>query len=466
MKRRLIPPLKSRAPAARGVALAVLLDCGRREAFIQEVLNEHLGRSPLSGPDRRLATQLAYGVLRRRATLDALLRTVCKRPQNQVDPALWEVLRLGAFQLALLTQIPPHAAVHETVELAAAHLPGLQGEKAKGFVNGILRALSRLLTDERGTTPAADALPVEDGVYRRLAQPVLPDPNAAPVEYVAAALSLPPWLAQRWVERLAWEECLRLGFWFAGGAPLWLRCNPLKVDRPTFLRALYDAGVRATPGEPPQAVRVEDAVAVRDLPGYDQGWFAVQDASAMKVANALGPQPGDRVLDLCAAPGGKTTHLAELMQNQGSIIACDVDERRLQTVAELSRRLGHTIIETRRLDEAGPPAGPFDAVLVDVPCSNTGVLGRRPEVRWRLRPGDFRRLVPLQTKLLLDAAERLRPGGAVVYSTCSIEPEENRQVVEAVLQTMPGLVLESDEEQVPGRPADGGYWARLRRSPS
>src|SRR5262249_19202068 len=148
-------------------------------------------------------------------------------------------------------------------------------------------------------------------------------------------------------------------------------------------------------------------------------WFAVQDASAMRVASALAPEPGGTVLDLCAAPGGKTTHLAELMDDRGRVLACDVAADRLATVAELARRLGVSIIEPRRLDASRPeelPAGPFDAVLVDVPCSNTGVLGRRPEVRWRLRPGDLRHLVELQTRLLLNAGERVRPGGALVYS--------------------------------------------------
>src|SRR5262249_9402557 len=206
---------------------------------------------------------------------------------------------------------------------------------------------------------------------------------------------------------------------------------------------------------------------VRELPGYEQGWFAVQDESAMRVAQALAPAPGNSVLDLCAAPGSKATHLAELMGNQGRILACDVDDRRLRTLSDLCGRLGVTIVETRCLHperNEDPPPGPFDAVLVDVPCSNTGVLGRRPEVRWRLRPEDLRHLVPLQTKLLLHAAERVRPGGTVVYSTCSIEPEENRQVVQVVQEALQWLELEAEEEQVPGQPADGGYWARLRRT--
>jgi 16S rRNA (cytosine967-C5)-methyltransferase len=185
----------------------------------------------------------------------------------------------------------------------------------------------------------------------------------------------------------------------------------------------------------------------------------------MAVASALAPAPGSKVLDLCAAPGGKTTHLAELMQGRGRIVACDVAERRLQTLTELCSRLGITIVEPCRLDakhNEEPPAGPFDAILVDVPCSNTGVLGKRPEVRWRLRPEDLSHLVQLQTKLLLLAAERVRPGGVIVYSTCSVEPEENQQVVRAVLRAFTNLTLEAEQEQVPGRPADGGYWARLR----
>jgi 16S rRNA (cytosine967-C5)-methyltransferase len=186
----------------------------------------------------------------------------------------------------------------------------------------------------------------------------------------------------------------------------------------------------------------------------------------MNVATALAAEPGGRVLDLRAAPGGKTTHLAALLRNEGRVVACGVDDERLRTVADLCRRLGVGIVETVRLhpernEEA--PAGPFDAALLDVPCSNTDVLGRRPAARWRLRPEHFRHLVPLQTRLLLQAAERVRPGGVVVYSTCSIEPEENRRVVDVVLRALSESVLEAESEQLPGRPADGGYWARLRR---
>ncbi len=458
-------PPRFRGPrhSGRSLALQVLLDCRTGDAFVQDVLDRLLTQAPLDAADRRLATQLAYGILRRRGSLDALLRTAVTRQQHEVEPWLWDILRMGTFQLALLTHVPPHAALHETVELAAA----FGRPAAKGFINGVLRNLSRLMTDDRTDAPAADALPLEAGQYRRLARPVLPDPAVQPVQYLAAGFSLPRWMAQRWQERCSWEECIRRGFWFAGPAPLWLRCNRLRIARDEYLDRLRTAGIPAEAGEHPQAVRLIEPMPIRELPDYAEGLFAVQDESGMRVATALNPEPGSRVLDLCAAPGGKTTHLAELMDNRGQLIACDVDDHRLNTVRELSARLGIGIIEAVRLHperNEEPPPGPFDAVLVDVPCSNTGVLGRRPEVRWRLTPEDIRELVVLQTKLLIQAAERVRPGGVVVYSTCSIEPEENRQVVDNVLRALPELRLEADEEQVPGKPSDGGYWARLRRT--
>jgi 16S rRNA (cytosine967-C5)-methyltransferase len=457
-------PPRFRGPrhTARSLALEVLLACRRHDAFVQEVLDRALAAHPLPPADRRLATQLAYGVLRRRGTLHALVRPFVHRPAANVEPWLWDALALGAYQLLLLTHVPPHAALHETVELAAAF--GRPG--AKGFLNGVLRGVAGLVTDEETSAPAPDALPLEQGRYRRLARPMLPEPDRDPVEYLAEAFSLPLWLARRWDERYGEEESRRLGFWFAGPAPLTLRVNPLRTGRDDLLRALAGAGLAAEPGGHPQAVRLREPAAVRELPGYAEGWFSVQDESALRVGSALAPRPGEAILDLCAAPGGKATHLAELMGDQGRVTACDADARRLGVVEELARRLGLRSIETFRVSEQEEsPCGPFDRALVDVPCSNTGVLGRRPEVRWRLGPEDLRQLVHLQARLLRQAVGRVRPGGVVVYSTCSIEPEENRRVVEAVLGEVPGLVLEADEEAVPGRPADGGYWARLRRGP-
>jgi 16S rRNA (cytosine967-C5)-methyltransferase len=445
---------------ARTLALQVLIDLRHRDAFVQEVLDRNLASAHLSPADRRLATQLTYGVLRRRSTLQALVEPFVARPPDKVEPWLWDALRLGAYQIALLDHIPAHAALNETVELAAHFCrPG-----AKGFLNGVLRAVSRLLTPDRVEAPAADALPLEAGSYRRLARPVLPEPASHRVEYVGIGFGLPVWLVRRWAERYLPDELYRLGFWFAGAAPVTLRVNPLRIARNDYLAACTAAGINAVAGEHPQAVRLDENVPIRDLPGYTEGWFCVQDESAMQVASMLAPERGMSVLDLCAAPGGKATHLAELMQDTGRVIACDSDPKRLATVKGLVSRLELASVETqevrRTLEDI--PGGPFDAVLADVPCSNTGVLGRRPETRDRLRPSDLTELAALQERLLSAAAGRVRPGGAVVYSTCSIEPEENGEVVRRVLATRTNLKLESEVEEVPGRPADGGYRARLR----
>ncbi|MFO0925996.1 MAG: 16S rRNA (cytosine(967)-C(5))-methyltransferase RsmB [Gemmataceae bacterium] len=458
------PTFCGRTHNARSLALEVLLECARHERFIQDVLDRHLSAPAarrMSAADRRLATHLAYGVLRRRGTLTTLLQPLVTRPPEAVEPWLWDTLQLGVYQLALLTQIPPHAALHETVELASQY----GRPRAKGFINGVLRACLPLITDERVTVPAADALPLEGGVYRRLTRPALPEPATRPVEYLARGFALPLWLAERWVTRYGADEAYRLGFWFAGPAPLTLRVNPLRCDVDRLLAALADAGLSAVRGDHPQTVRLRDHVAVRELPGFADGWFCVQDESATRVGAAVNPQPGETVLDLCAAPGGKTTHLAEQMRDEGRLVACDVDDGRLQTVRELANRLGLRCIETVKINPTRReevPAGPFDRVLVDVPCSNTGVLGRRPEVRWRLVPEDIRHLTLLQERLLRLAVERTRSGGVVVYSTCSIEPDENGGLVRRVLAGLPGATLEAEEESAPGRPADGGYWARVR----
>jgi 16S rRNA (cytosine967-C5)-methyltransferase len=460
--KRALPTFRGCNHNARSLALQVLLDCRKHDAFVQEILDRQLAAHALSVADRRLATQLVYGVLRRRGTLQALLQPFVNRPAHQVEAWLWDALYLGAYQLALLTHVPTHAAVHETVELAVSF--GRPG--ARGFLNGILRRVAELMSEERTTTAAMDALPLEHGEYRRLSCPIFSDPALNPREYLAAAFSLPDGLVHRWLPRYGFAECQRLGFWFAGPAPLTLRCQPLRCSRVQLLAALRHAGYAADAGDHPHAIRLHESGPIRELPGYAEGWFSVQDESAMRVASALAPEPGETVLDLCAAPGGKTTHLAELMRNTGRIVACDVDEQRLQTVVSLAQRLGLTILSLCRLrrdDDADVPPGPFDRVLVDVPCSNTGVLGKRPEARWRLRPNDLQQLVAVQTRLLHTAIKRVRPGGVIVYSTCSIEPDENRQVVESVLESNSELWLEAAEDAVPGWPADGGFWARLRR---
>lgn len=446
---------------ARQIAADVLNRSRSHEAFAAELIDSAVSAAPVTPQDRRFLTQLVNGVIRRRGTLDALLKPFVRIPFHAVESRVWDVLHLGAFQLAFLTHVPKHAAVNETVELANH----VGSPKAKGFINGVMRRIAELVTDDFTDRPGADAVPLDDGRYRKLTRPVLPDPIAQPNAYFAAAFSFPKWLADRWLARFGPDECRRLGFWFNAPPPLWIRVNKLHNDRETYRLRLAAGLIDAEPGEHPQSLRFPEHHPIRSLPGYDDGDFAVQDHSSMLVASALAPQPGMRVLDLCSAPGGKTTHVAELMDNRGVVTACDTDPRRLETVTSLCQRLKIKGVKTVVLGERDdPPAGIFDAALVDVPCSNTGVLGRRPEVRWRLKPTEFEYLIRLQTRLLIQAAERVKSGGVIVYSTCSIEPDENEGVVKAVLRGMRSLKLEAEHHAVPGKPSDGGYWARLRKS--
>jgi 16S rRNA (cytosine967-C5)-methyltransferase len=484
---------------ARQAAADILARSQARAGFASELIDDELHRISLSGQDRRFVTQLVFGVLRRRGTLDALLTPFIRTPLHAVQDRVWDVLHLGAFQLAFLTHVPKHAAVHETVELAT-HVGSPQ---AKGFVNGVLRRVSELVTDVFTDRPGADAIPFDwepkkpnppapfpkkeggdrstvrspsplgGGVgegfsilprYRKLTRAVLPDFATDPAGYLSAAFSWPKWLAARWLDRHGLEECTRLGFWFNSPPPLWIRTNKLHDDRENFRLRLAAGLIEAATGEHPQSLRLIEHHSIRDLPGYAEGDFAVQDHSSLLVSSAVAPQPGMRILDLCAAPGGKTTHLAELMDNRGFVTACDIDQKRLDIVTSLCQRLRIKGVETVLLNENDdPPAGPFDAALVDVPCSNTGVLGRRPEVRWRLKPTEFEHLIRLQTKLLFQATDRVKPKGVIVYSTCSIEPDENENVVNAVRCGIKNLTLEAEHHSIPGQPADGGYWARLRK---
>ena len=442
-------------PTARAIAAGVLRRSRQRDGFAPELIDEASGS--LSPQDRRFVVQLVMGVIRRKATLDALVAPFLTRPFDQLHPDTLDLLRLGTFQIAFLTQVPRHSAVDETVEITPPVV--------KKFVNAILRKVSDAVTDEYTTVMGPAAVPMAgDGSYRKLARPLLPDPRRDLPAYLAAAFSWPRWLADRWLHQHGPDECVRLGFWFNSPPPLWVRVNSTKLTRDEYLAKLAAANIPAEPGGHPQAVKLPDGGSVRELPGFAAGEFAVQDHSSMLVASVLAPKPGWQVLDLCAAPGGKTTHLAELMHHSGRIVACDIVAKRLESVTELCRRMGVRIVEPRVLaDGTDAPAGPFDAALVDVPCSNTGVLGRRPEVRWRLQPHEFEHLIRLQTTLLKTALTRVRPGGVVVYSTCSIDPDENGGVVRAVLGEMKDVKLEAEHTAVPGRPSDGGYWARIKK---
>ncbi|MFM1767539.1 MAG: hypothetical protein RJA22_68 [Verrucomicrobiota bacterium] len=407
--------------------------------WLESVLDEALAQAGagLAPADRGLVRELVCGVVRWQATLDWLIdRRTGGRPQK---PSVQRLLRLGLYQLFWLDRVPDHAAVHETVEMARR----LGGAPQAGFVNAILRGCLR----ERAA--------IEESLRDlRVRQPHL-------------GWSHPEWLCARWAARWGADGLARLLEWDNTPPPTYARVNTLRASPEALAAQLEREGVLFTP-RPYDWVATDLVFELREhpplpsLPSFRQGLFYVQDPSTLLAPRLLDPQPGQDVLDLCAAPGGKTTYLAQLMGDRGCVVARDSDPERLRRVTENCARLQVACV---RVGEGpGPGAMPtsFDRILVDAPCSNTGVMRRRVELRWRVRPGELERLAALQLDLLRAAVPQLRPGGALVYSTCSLEPEENGDVVRRFLAEAPGFRLEAERQLVPlADKVDGAYAARL-----
>jgi 16S rRNA (cytosine967-C5)-methyltransferase len=460
-RRRRPPRPRKLACSGRRLGYDVLTAWQQRGAYAARVIDDLCRERRVTPADRAFAVELTHTTIRRQATMDTILTAFVTRPRRDVEDGLWRLLQIGCCQLIFMDRVPPHAAVHETAELARE----VQQPQWTGMINGVLRSLAGAVRDAT-TGPGVDAVPLGEGRFRQLNRAAFPPPDEDPVEYLTRAYSYPRWLVRDWLARFGSDETTRLCEWFNRPMPPSIRVNPLRSTIAQVQQILSGVGVSTRAGRLPEALTAESSFRPLDIPGFTEGTFSIQDESAMAAARLLDPQPGEVVLDVCAAPGGKTAHLAELMQDIGRIVATDADGERLKLVSEGARRLGLSCIETRAIAADGRdlPDGPFDAILVDVPCSNTGVLGKRPEARWRISPEGLIELIPVQQRLLTQALHRVRPGGRVVYSTCSIDPRENRGVVDSVLAVTDGMTLEREAIHVPGHPADGGYQALLRKS--
>lgn len=426
-----MPRSKSGPPrTGREAALRVLYDVDVKAAYANLALDHHLSRSRLDGRERALATELAYGVTRRRAALDWAIAQVASRPLEKMDPWVRNILREAVYQILYMDRIPHAAAVDQAVELARQY--GHEG--VAKFVNGVLRNLIRKLPE----------LP-------------WPDEEADAVRALAVRHSYPEWLVAQWLERFGRDEAVRLLEAGNQVPPLTVRVNRLKATREEAAAALAREGVRAEPTRhSPYGLILRDltsAASLEQLEAMKQGLITVQDESSMLAAAVVNPQPGWTVIDVAAAPGGKATHLAELMDNRGRVIALDVHPHKVDLIEENARRLGTTIVEpvcldARRVGEAMP--GRADAVLCDLPCSGLGTLARRPDARWRKRPEDVEALVPVQRAILESAARALKPGGVLVYSTCTIQPAENEELVEAFVADHPEFRFDNIWDYLPG----------------
>ncbi|TYO97374.1 16S rRNA (cytosine(967)-C(5))-methyltransferase RsmB [Desulfallas thermosapovorans] len=444
----------------REAALKVLLAVDEREAYANLALGSVLDKTSPGKLDRAFITELVYGTLRTQNTLDWALGHFLRRPLAGLSTVVRNILRLGAYQVMFMDRVPDSAAVNESVILARRY--GHEG--IVKFINGVLRNLVR--GKERLNYP---------------------DPGKDPVQYIALRHSHPAWLVRKWLDDFGFEETEALCVANNQPAPNTVRVNTLKTSATELMERLKTLGVEAQRGRyAADCLHLHGFVSLGSLAPFQEGQLQAQDESSILVGQALRPLPGARVLDVASAPGGKATHLAQLMQNRGEIKALDVHRHKIKLIEENCRRLGVQIVQPVLADARQIPEeyrGWADYVLVDAPCSGLGVLRRRPDARWRKDEEQINSLTELQAQILESAAAALKPGGVLVYSTCTITREENLEQVERFLLKHPGYRPESLVEFLPAsldhgktmsrgylqilphvHGLDGFFMARLRKS--
>lgn len=454
----MVPPVASAVSPARRVAAAVLRRVEEDGAYADRALAGEAERAGLDGREHAFATALAYGAVQRLRTLDHVIERLARRPAGQLDPAVRDALRLGLQQILFMDGVAPHAAVDQSVELAkAAGGPGYR------LVNAVLRRATR---EGRQLVERLDDRTPQGAALRH---------------------SVPDWIAQLWWSALGSRDARALLARINEPAESALRVNAL-VARPEAVAV--ELTERDLPVRPaalgsmrlPEGLVAEGAFDLRSDPLFASGALLAQSRAAMAAARLLDPQPGERVLDLCAAPGGKTTHLAALMGGEGEVVAVERHPGRADALRRSCERLRAERIVTVETGDASLPRtdGPFDRVLVDPPCSGLGTLQGRPDLRWRAKREAVAELAQLQGEILAAGAAALKPGGTLLYVTCTISPSENQEVVERFLAARPAFSLEDLSAEVPGKRArragrtlqllphrdgtDGFFLARFTRS--
>ena len=454
----------------RQIAFLALREVHRRGAFADAALDRAFGNSQLNDLDRRLVTELVYGSVRRMRSIDFIIDKLATKKSSQQPPELRTILHLGLYQLEYLNQIPPSAAVNTTVQLAKEN--GFSG--LSSFVNGLLRKYTRLTPptppyqggaksvasspEQAETKTTSNSPPYQGGAGGGLNSLKLPE---NPVERLGILHSFPDWLVELWLEQIGETETEQLCEWFNQSPTIDLRINPLKSSIAQIETAFKSQNISVSRiPHLPQALRLNGTIgAIQNLPGYSEGWWTIQDSSAQLVTHLLGPQPGETIIDACAAPGGKTTHSAELMQDEGTIYACDKTASRLKKLKENADRLQMKSIKIHTGDSRHFPefVNLADRVLLDAPCSGLGTLHRRADARWRHTPENIQQQSQLQSELLANAATFVKSGGLLVYATCTIHPLENETVIRSFLDSNPHWQIEPPTIDLPVQPSPEGW---------
>jgi 16S rRNA (cytosine967-C5)-methyltransferase len=435
---------------ARLCAFRVLQRTFGENAYADRAFRAEAARAQLNARDRAFAQQLTYGAIQNRATLDYVITGLSSRAADAIDPPILNALRLGIYQVALLDGVPDHAAVGQTVDLAKEH-----GHGGHRFVNAVMR---------RATREAGDLI----------AQLTDHTPAEAAVRH-----SHPEWVVRMWWEALGQNEAIALMERNNAPAESALRANELVVTRDEVAGRLADRGIETRPAQDlPEGLVLSTPFDAHGSDLFEAGAIMPQSRASMLVARALAPEPGERVLDLCAAPGAKTTHIAALMAGDGQVVAVERHGGRAGALKRNCERLAASCVEVLEADSADV-GGEYDRVLLDPPCSDLGTLQSRPDVRWKKDAGSVGRLVAEQERLLEAAADRVRPGGTLVYSTCTFSPDENERQIAAFLARRGDYALDDLDAEMPeyAHPTvpslvqvlphrhgtDGFFIARLRR---
>jgi 16S rRNA (cytosine967-C5)-methyltransferase len=417
-----------RRKSPRAICLDILNRVEEADRHPDTLLTDSFKRYPhLTSLDRAFLTELTYGVLRWRERLDWLIRHFSKVPFEKIELGILNTLRLGLYQILFLSKTPFSAAVNESVELAK----GIRGKGGAGFVNAILRSILR----EKEQIP-------------------YPDISENPVFHISVVESHPLWLVRRWIEEVGLEETMKICAVNNQISALTLRTNTLKISRKDLIEKLREKELKPFPCSfSEEGILLDDPPPTSELPFLKEGFYIIQDEASQLVTSILDPKPGEQILDACAAPGGKTTHIAQRMENEGEIYALDLTKEKLEQIEEMCRRLGIKIVKTVKGDATHSPPIPrgmkFDRVLVDVPCSGFGTLRKNPDLKWRKKEEDIGRLSILQSSILRNLARYVKEGGILVYSTCTVFHEENEDVVEKFLDGHPEFRLDQIREVLP-----------------
>lgn len=420
---------------ARKTAFDVLLEVEKENAYSNLALNRFIGESKPQNP--AFVRELVYGVLENRTLLDYYLDKLIPSGIKKVKKKEKVILRMGLYQLMFMDSVPEYAAVNESVAMAGKLCRGREG-----FINGVLR-----------------------GYMRRKGEILLPDKEADFREYLSVKYSFPYEIIDMWLKEYGREGCEKILEASNQRPEMSIRVNIMKTDVETLKEQLLNDGFEVSDGKfSSRSIRVKGS-GLLEIDLYKDGMFSVQDEASTATADLLGPEPGDNVIDVCAAPGGKTAAIAEMMNNEGSVIACDIYEHKLDIIREQAERLGLTAVETRLLDGRQGSTnlnGFADKILVDAPCSGLGVIRRKPEIKYKENMG-FSELVEIQRDILSRAAEYLKEGGVMVYSTCTVNREENQGQIEKFLKNHREFKLISQRQFLPTEDIDGFFACKMKK---